>query len=175
MHQYPNIKGALANATFIRSEYVWILRVAAAVNKTIVGNPAKNAEEVISLIKEAHPKEVSVIVFPELTLTGYTASDLLLNQTLITSQNESLAYILKNIENINTIAIIGIALFEADRLYNCAVVIQNGKVLGVVPKSYLPNKKEFYEKRQFTTGRDITRTTCDFLEDRSTFWCRPTL
>jgi len=144
-------------------------RVASAVNKTIVGNPAKNAEEIITLIKEAHSKEVSVIVFPELTLTGYTASDLLLNQTLIASQNEALLYILKNIENINTIAIVGIAVFEADRLYNCAAVIQNGKVLGVVPKSYLPNKKEFYEKRQFTTGRDITRTTLDLLDEEVPF------
>ena len=139
-------------------------RVASAVNKTIVGNPRKNAEEVLTLIKEAHSKEVSVIVFPELTLTGYTASDLLLNQTLIASQNKAFSYILKNIENINTIAIVGIAVFEADRLYNCAAVIQNGKVLGVVPKSYLPNKKEFYEKRQFTTGRDITRSTLDLLD-----------
>jgi len=139
-------------------------RVASAVNKTIVGNPRKNAEEVLTLIKEAHKKEVSVIVFPELTLTGYTASDLLLNQTLIASQNEALSTILKNIESINTIAIVGLAVFEADRLYNCAVVMQNGKVLGVVPKSYLPNKKEFYEKRQFTTGRDITRSTLDLLD-----------
>ena len=128
-------------------------RVASAVNKTVVGNPAKNAEEILTLIHEAHQKEVSVIVFPELTLTGYTASDLLLNQTLIASQNDSLGHILKNIENTNTIVIIGIAVFEADRLYNCAAVIQNGKVLGVVPKSYLPNKKEFYEKPTWVTKR----------------------
>ena len=144
-------------------------RVASAVNKTIVGNPTKNAQEVLTLIQEAHAKEVCVIVFPELTLTGYTASDLLLNQTLICSQDEALSYILNNISSINTIAILGIAVFEADRLYNCAVVIQNGKVLGVVPKSYLPNKKEFYEKRHFTTGRDITRTTLDLLEEEVPF------
>jgi len=144
-------------------------RVAAAVNKTIVGNPSKNAEKVLTLIKEAHAKEVSVIVFPELTLTGYTASDLLMNQTLIASQNNSLSYILKNIESINTIAIIGIAVFESDRLYNCAAVIQNGKVLGVVPKSYLPNKKEFYEKRQFVSGRDIVKSTVDLLDDEIPF------
>ena len=139
-------------------------RVASAVNKTVVGNPRKNAEEVLTLIKEAHKEEVCVIVFPELTLTGYTVSDLLLNQTLIENQNDSLKYILKNIKNINTVAIIGIAVFEADRLYNCALVIQNAKMLGVIPKSYLPNKKEFYEKRHFTTGRDITRTTLDLLD-----------
>ena len=144
-------------------------RVAAAVNKTVVGNPAKNAEEVLTLIKEAHSKEVSVVVFPELTLTGYTASDLLLNQTLIASQNESLEHILKNIENIDTVAIIGIAVLEADRLYNCAVVVQNGKILGAVPKSYLPNKKEFYEKRQFVSGRDIVRTTTELLGEEVPF------
>jgi NAD+ synthase (glutamine-hydrolysing) len=138
-------------------------RVASAVNKTTVANPAKNAEEVIKLIQEAHTKEVSVIVFPELTLTGYTASDLLLNQTLIAAQDEALNHILNNIKDLNTIAIIGIALLEADRLYNCAAVVQNGNLLGVVPKSYLPNKKEFYEKRQFITGRDITRTTTELL------------
>ena len=144
-------------------------RVASAVNKTTVANPAKNAEEVIKLIQEAHTKEVSVVVFPELTLTGYTASDLLLNQTLIASQNEALNYILNNIKNLNTIAIIGIAVLEADRLYNCAAVVQSGKLLGVVPKSYLPNKKEFYEKRQFITGRDITRTTTELLEEEIPF------
>jgi len=129
-------------------------RVASAVNKTTVANPAKNAEEIIKLIQEAHTKEVSVVVFPELTLTGYTASDLLLNQTLLASQDETLTLILEKTEAINTIAIIGIAVLEADRLYNCAAVVQSGNILGVVPKSYLPNTKEFYEKRQFITGRD---------------------
>ncbi|MCW8822405.1 MAG: NAD(+) synthase, partial [Sulfurovum sp.] len=138
-------------------------RVASAVHKTTVANPAKNAEEVIKLIQEAHTKEVSVVVFPELTLTGYTASDLLLNQTLIASQDEALEYILKNIEKLNTIAIVGIAVLEADRLYNCAVVVQHGKILGIVPKTYLPNKKEFYDKRQFVSGRDIVRTSTELL------------
>ena len=144
-------------------------RIASAVNKTIVGNPTKNAEEVLALINEAHIKEVSVIVFPELTLTGYTASDLLLNQTLIATQDNALSYILNNIELVNTIAIIGIAVLDGDRLYNCAVAIQNGKVLGVVPKSYLPNKKEFYEKRQFVTGRDIVKSTVELLDEEVPF------
>ncbi len=144
-------------------------RVAAAANKTVVGNPHKNAEEIIKLIKEAHAKEVSVVVFPELTLTGYTASDLLLNQTLIAAQDESLKNILKNIEYINTIVVLGLATLDADRLYNCAVVLQNGKMLGVIPKSYLPNKKEFYEKRQFVSGRDIVRTTIEILEEEVPF------
>lgn len=144
-------------------------RVAAAVNKTVVANPTKNAEEILTLIHQAYTQEVSLIVFPELTLSGYTASDLLLNQTLIASQNNALEYILKNIETINIVAIVGLAVFEADRLYNCAAVIQAGKILGIVPKSYLPNKKEFYEKRQFTTGREITDSTVDILDKEIPF------
>lgn len=144
-------------------------RVAAAVNKTTVANPKKNAEEILTLIHNACDKEVSVIVFPELTLTGYTASDLFLNQTLLASQNESLYDILNNIKEINTIVIVGIAVLEADRLYNCAAVLQSGKILGVVPKSYLPNNKEFYEKRQFVSGRDIVRTTVEFLDEEVPF------
>ncbi|MCD6654197.1 MAG: NAD(+) synthase [Sulfurovum sp.] len=144
-------------------------RVGAGVNKTAVGNPAKNAKEILTLIHEAHAKEVSVVVFPELTLTGYTASDLLLNQTLISKQQEALEDILKNIEKINTVVILGAALIYADRLYNCALVVQSGNILGVVPKSYLPNKKEFYEKRQFTSGRDIIQSIIGLLDKEVPF------
>ena len=144
-------------------------RVAAAVNKTTVANPKKNAQEILTLIHDAHEKEVSVIVFPELTLTGYTASDLFLNQTLLASQNEYLKQILNNIKEINTIILLGIAVLEADRLYNCAAVLQSGKILGIVPKSYLPNNKEFYEKRQFVSGRDIVRTTVELFDEEVPF------
>ena len=144
-------------------------RVASAVNKTTVANPRKNAEEIVALIKEAHAKEVSVVVFPELTLTGYTASDLFLNQTLLASQNESILDILNNIKKMDTVVILGIALLEADRLYNCAAVLQKGEILGIVPKSYLPNNKEFYEKRQFVSGRDIVRTTTELFGEEIPF------
>ncbi|HQR73451.1 MAG TPA: NAD(+) synthase [Sulfurovum sp.] len=144
-------------------------RVAAAVNTTVVGNPAKNAEEILKLICQAEQKEVCAIVFPELTLTGYTASDLLLNQTLLAAQNESLGYILKNIQQKSIVVIIGVAVLDADRLYNCAAVLQQGKILGLIPKTYLPNKKEFYEKRHFASGRDITNHHIDFLESQVPF------
>ncbi|MEA3491244.1 MAG: NAD(+) synthase [Campylobacterota bacterium] len=144
-------------------------RIAAAVNKTAVANPAKNAQEVIKLIKEAYDREVSVVVFPELTLTGYTASDLFFQQRLYADQNEALRTILNMTKDIETIAAIGIALLDANRLYNCAVVIQSGKIVGIVPKSYLPNNKEFYEKRQFTSGNDIVRTTTEYLGEEIPF------
>ena len=138
-------------------------RVAAAVNVTTIANPEANATEIIALLQEAHHKHVGVIVFPELTLTGYTASDLLMNQTLIAAQDQALSRILEASQKIQTIAIIGIAVLEADRLYNAAAAIQNGTILGLIPKSYIPNKKEFYEKRQFTSGRDIVRSTITLL------------
>ncbi len=138
-------------------------RVAAAVNKTVVANPTANANEVTKLIKEANKQNASVVVFPELTITGYTASDLFLNQTLLDAQNSALKDILQESKEISTIAIIGFTLIDSDRLYNTALVIQNGKILGIVPKSYIPNKKEFYEKRQFVSGRDIVRSSVDLF------------
>jgi NAD+ synthase (glutamine-hydrolysing) len=144
-------------------------RVAAAVNHTTIANPAKNAIEIISLIQQASAREVSVVVFPELTLTGYTAHDLFGNQTLLQAQDTALQEILKQTKASSTIAVIGYALLEADRLYNTALVIQHGTLLGCIPKSYIPNKKEFYEKRHFVTGRDIVRSTTDILDSEVPF------
>ncbi|HIP62480.1 MAG TPA: NAD(+) synthase, partial [Sulfurovum sp.] len=138
-------------------------RISSCVNKTIVANPAKNAKEILSLLIDAHSRDSSVALFPELALTGYTASDLFLNQTLIQAQDAALRQILDSSKDISTIGVIGYAHLEADRLYNCAVVIQGGDILGLVPKSYIPNKKEFYEKRQFVSGRDIVRSSTEIL------------
>ncbi len=144
-------------------------RVASAVNVTTVANPAANAAEVLKLIHQAHEKRVGVVVFPELTLTGYTAHDLFMNQTLIAQQNDALRTILEQTAGIDTVTILGLAYIEADRLYNTAAVIQNGRILGLVPKSYLPNKKEFYEKRQFVSGRDIVRSGASILGEEIPF------
>ena len=144
-------------------------RVASAINKTTVSNPIKNSQEIIYLLKKAHSQDVSIIVFPELTLTGYTSSDLFFNQLLIEKQNESLAEILIESEDISTVAIIGIAIFFKNRLFNSAVIIQNGKILGVIPKIYIPNTKEFYEKRQFTSGRDIKNETINIINQEVPF------
>jgi len=138
-------------------------RVASAVNRTTVANTKENAIEILKLLNQAHKEHCSIILFPELTLTGYTASDLFLNQTLLKHQNHMLHSILESTQDISTIAIIGIALLHNNRLYNTAVVIQKGKILGIVPKSYLPNKKEFYEKRQFISGRYIKNSSTTLL------------
>jgi NAD+ synthase (glutamine-hydrolysing) len=144
-------------------------RVAAAVNKTTVANPTQNAIEILNLLDQASQKNVSITVFPELTLTGYTVADLFLNQTLIQQQYDALESILNKTQTLSTVAIIGFALLHQNRLYNTAVVCQKGKVLGIIPKSYLPNKKEFYEKRQFNSGITIQNQTTTLFEQETPF------
>ena len=144
-------------------------RVASAVNYTTVANPQKNATEVLKLLEQAYQDDVLVVVFPELTLTGYTSFDLFFNQLLLNRQNSALEKLLQESKNISTIAIVGLAVFESSLLYNTAVVIQNGEILGVVPKSYLPNKKEFYEKRQFVSGKDIKNSSIELLGHKVPF------
>jgi NAD+ synthase (glutamine-hydrolysing) len=144
-------------------------RVASAVNQTTVANPVKNAVAILPLLNQAYRQDVSVVLFPELTLTGYTASDLFFNQTLLEKQNDALQSILKVSKNIPTIAILGIVILHQNRLYNTAIVIQNGKILGAIPKSYIPNRQEFYEKRQFVSGRNIENKTISILNQEVPF------
>lgn len=128
-------------------------RISVAIPKLNLGNTSKNASSIINLINSA--KESSILLFPELCLSGYSSGDLFFNQTLIDNQLISLKEILKATINNQTIVVIGMAIVETNRLYNCGIVIQDGKILGVVPKTYLPNKKEFYEKRHFASGKNI--------------------
>ena len=106
----------------------------------------------IKLVKEAYSNDSSIILFPELTLTGYSVGDLFLNHHLISSQNQALQNILDKTKDINSISIIGIALLKQNRLYNCAVVIQNGVILGVVPKVIFQTKRSFMKKGILTLG-----------------------
>ena len=138
-------------------------RIASAVPRTTVANPQANLKEISALIEEAERKNAAIVVFPELTLTGYSAGDLFFQQKLYEEQNRALASILKKSRDLDMLLIIGFALLDANRLYNCAAVIQRGEIAGIVPKSYLPNNREFYEKRQFVSGRDIVRTTTQLL------------
>lgn len=130
-------------------------RIATSVPKVQVANASKNIEEIINIFEEENKNECSIVLFPELCITGYTVGDLFLNQNLLDSQNKALEKLLEKSKEISSIAIVGIVVSFEHRLYNCAAVIQNGKVLGIVPKSYLPNKNEFYEKRYFQSGLRI--------------------
>ncbi len=130
-------------------------RIAAAVNRTHLANPERNAEEIEKLWREAEARNCAVVLFPELSLTGYSCGDLFLQPTLIDAQNRALRALAKRTENLHSVALIGVALSYRDRLYNGAAIVQGGRIRGIVPKSYIPNKNEYYEKRHFNSGKTI--------------------
>lgn len=130
-------------------------KIAAISPKLTLANPLKNAQEILSLVKDAQKQSASIALFSELTLLGYSVGDLIFQQRLLDAQEQALKSILEVTKSINIVVVLGAALKQHDRLYNCALVMQNGKILGAIPKSYLPNKQEFYESRHFVSGKEI--------------------
>ena len=128
------------------------IRVAAGTPKIHVADCRYNAEQIFTLIREADKQGVKILVLPELCLTGYTCGDLFLHDTLLEGAMEGLRTILKATGHLEILAVFGMPLRCAGKLYNCAVAIQRGEILAVVPKTYLPNYGEFYEQRWFTSG-----------------------
>lgn len=128
------------------------IKVAAATPKIRVADCEFNAESIIALMNEARDKGVNILVFPELCVTGYTCHDLFYQQTLLNGAESALMRIVSASEGSDMLVAVGCPLIDYDhnKLYNCAVVFQNGEILGVVPKTHLPNYNEFYEMRQFT-------------------------
>ncbi len=146
-----------------------IIKVASSSPKLTLANPKENAKEIISIIKNADEKNSAIILFPELALIGYSVNDLIFQTTLLEAQYKALERILKDTKELNIVSIIGIAIKHNSRLYNSAVVIQNGKILGVVPKSYIPNKQEFYELRHFNSGKNIKNDYINLLNNKTPF------
>ena len=131
------------------------VKVASAIPRVRVADCAFNASQIEKEIIIADGKGVEIIVFPELCLTGYTCGDLFAHSLLLESAELGLMQILNNTRQLDIISILGIPVPLNGMLLNAAVVIQKGKVLGVVPKTYLPNYKEFYEKRWFTSASEV--------------------
>ncbi|MDT5225817.1 MAG: hypothetical protein QOG19_3224, partial [Mycobacterium sp.] len=130
------------------------VRVAACTHHTSIGDPAANAASVLGLARECHDESVALAVFPELTLTGYSIEDILLQDALLDAVEEALAEIVAESADLLPVLVIGAPLRHRHRIYNTAVVIHRGIMLGVVPKSYLPTYREFYESRQIAAGDD---------------------
>ena len=130
------------------------MKVAAAVPKVRVADCDFNASEIIRCVNEAVSMEVQVIVFPELCITGYSCGDLFFQETLLHGAMQSLRQIAEATLLQNIIVIVGVPLAIESMLLNTAVVLQGGRILGVVSKSYLPNYKEFQEKRWFVSAFD---------------------
>jgi len=133
-------------------------RVAACTHRTVLADPVANAESVLRIAGECHDDGVAVAVFPELTLTGYSIEDILLQDSLLDAVEAGLADIVAGSVDLLPVLVVGAPLRHLHRVYNAAVVIHRGAVLGVVPKSYLPNYREFYERRQFAAGDDMAGT-----------------
>lgn len=130
-------------------------RVATAVPKVYIADVTKNVEEHKKLISQAVAKKASLLLFPELSLTAYTCADLFHQKRLLDATLEGIKELQEFSKLSKIITVVGAPLLHNNRLYNCAVVIQGGDILGVVPKSSLPEYKEFYEKRWFISGRSI--------------------
>lgn len=125
------------------------VRVAAATPVVHTADPAANADEHIALIRQAADQGADLIVFPELSLSGYAIDDLLMQDALLNEVERRLSVLAEVADQAGVIAVVGAPLRNGDALYNCAVVLGSGSVLGVVPKTYLPNYREYYEKRWF--------------------------
>lgn len=119
-----------------------------------------NTEQICSRIDKAYDAQVSVIVFPEMCITGYTCNDLFLQDTLLSDAQKSLATITEYTKGKNMLTAVGLPFEYCNKLYNVAAVIKDGVILGLVPKKYIPNYNEFYERRQFTEGFDKAVKVC---------------
>lgn len=131
------------------------IKVAAATPKIKVADPAYNTEEILKIIDETEKNGASILVFSELTISGYTCGDLFLQQLLLTECKNQLLRIVKATENKSMLVVVGCPIVIKQKLYNCAVVISDGSILGIVPKTHLPNYSEFYELRHFTSGEGL--------------------
>lgn len=131
------------------------VKVASAIPNVKVGNCKHNTSHVINLIKLAEKKSVEIVCFPELCITAYTCQDLFESTLLLDEVINSIANIAEATQSMDIISIFGAPLRINNFLANCAVVVQRGKIIGVVPKTYLPNYNEFYEKRWFASSEEI--------------------
>lgn len=144
-------------------------RVAVGVPRCRVADPVFNAQQTVELLRQAAQQGVCLIAFPELGLSAYSCDDLFHQRALLDACLCGLATVLAESEKHNLVAVVGLPLRVDHRLFNCAAVIQRGRILGVVPKSYLPNYGEFYEARQFNAAAEALSTQITLLDQTAPF------
>ena len=132
------------------------IKVGVATNDIVVANPLLNAKSIIKNIKKANEKKVNVLVFPELAISGYTCGDLFFQETLLNDSLVALDMIRRNTTRKNMLVVVGMPLRHNGKLYNVAAFLNKGKILGFVPKTYIPNHNEYSEARYFAKpSKDI--------------------
>ncbi len=145
------------------------VRVGAVVPKLKVADTEFNCNEIIKQIEIASNNKIQIIVFPELCVTGYTCQDLFEQDTLLEEAENALNKILDYTNNLDIICIIGMPIKAENQLFNTAVVIQKGKILGIVPKTFIPNYGEFYEKRWFASSKNANKKEIEILDQKVPF------
>ena len=131
------------------------IKVASAIPAVKVGDVIFNTQQIEEQIALAEGKGVEIITFPELSVTGYSCQDLFRQQMLLESSEQAVMMLLDFTRKLDIISIVGAPVIAGDLLLNCGIVIQHGQILGIVPKTYLPNYSEFYEKRWFASAQDL--------------------
>ncbi len=139
------------------------LRVAVGIPSLRVADPAFNAERTLLLARRASEMDAGVVLFPELGLSAYSNEDLFHQDALLEATRDAITHLVDESRELSPMVILGAPLRFHGRLFNCGVVIYQGRVLGIVPKSYLPNYREFYEKRQFTAAGEAVSREVPFL------------
>ena len=151
------------------------VKVAAAVPAVKVADVDYNVQQIESIIAQAEGRGVEVIVFPELCITGYTCQDLFKEQLLLDRAESAIITLLDFTRKLDIISIVGLPVIINGLLYNCAAVIQSGQLLGIIPKTYLPNYAEFYEKRWFASAQDLNPSSFYFAGTSVTVSAEPKL
>lgn len=151
------------------------ITVAAAIPSVKVADTEYNIKQIEDFVAQAEGRGVEIIVFPELSVTGYSCQDLFLQQLLVEQAEVAVMQLLDFSRKLDIICIVGAPVNISGSLYNCAVVIQHGVILGIIPKTYLPNYGEFYEKRWFTSSKDLKPTDIRYAGNSVSIAPGPTL
>lgn len=142
------------------------IRIGAAVPKLKVADCAYNAEQILTLVKEAEKAQVKVLAFPELSITGYTCADLFFQQPLLHGAETALKEIAAATADSDMVLAIGVPVALDNQTFNCAALLCHGKILGLVPKTFIPNYSEFYEERWFSSSKDLISEEITFAGQR---------
>ncbi len=151
------------------SKDLGLLRVAVAIPELRIANVDFNVGAIVKLIEKAKNEGVQIIVFPEMSVTGYTIGDLLQQETLLLKAQKGLRDILKASTGNNMVVAVGMPLPLDQKIFNCAVVLDSGRILGVIPKAFLPSYREFYEDRWFSPARDARSETIELAGQKVPF------
>src|SRR5258705_1810061 len=159
----------MRSQSFLSIHRQGFVRVAGCTPRVHVGDPKANADETLALMRDGESRHVALAIFPELGISAYAIDDLLLQDALLNGVEDGLRRLVEASRDMRMVSVVGAPVRRNQRLYNCAVVIARGKILGVVPKSFLPNYREYYENRWFAPGVGVVGLEVDLAGQHVAF------